>query len=531
MKINPINISYNKTLSKQQNRFDSFSFKGAMSEEDSIILKKQLIEATDKNGKKFFTKKPRQKLLREIKESNIKKIDFEMLQNNLLSQVDNGYNVYFEELKPFGEYQFVAQKKIENEEEGSRVYKMKTLTSDGKVKKGTVEFNEDGGFSWSQNATNTMILYGDKDNNLCTISIKRNDNNEPYEIISSTASPDLKSIFETKKYILTDYPEDWDIIDLIKKGILDYKIAENKLPTGTNISKITKRGHHITEYDEISTYNEKTTKRHYSQKTNLTGKIQSYEYSYKITDENGKTLLNTDRTWKRTKNGSITTINGKKYETKFINTLIGYVKIDIKKPDNTIEYFYPDHKNKDKTKEFISFLKELPADMLLDINDCFTVTLIDEPEESKIMTIGYVTTSADREILAHELGHKKVRDLKILKNKELQEIYKKEVELFKKEHPELRKIETNYFLPESNSNTNGLTEIIAETNALMTTLGHNVGSFNLKYRAQCLSRFFPETVAKAAELMGYNKKEETIEEKVDFQVKALSNSVKNLFKI
>ena len=91
MKINPINISYNKTLSKQQNRFDSFSFKGAMSEEASIIPKKQLTEATDKNGKKFFTKKPRQKLLREIKESNIKKIDFEMLQNNLftLTTVEN----------------------------------------------------------------------------------------------------------------------------------------------------------------------------------------------------------------------------------------------------------------------------------------------------------------------------------------------------------------------------------------------------------------------------------------------------------
>ena len=530
MKINPINISYNRILLKTQKSFDTLSFNGAMSDEDLVILKKQLIGAKDKEGKRFFTKKPRQKLLREIRESDIKKVDFDMLQNNLLCQIDNGYDVYFEELKPFGDYQFVAQKKIKDKDRNFKLFKVQTLTSDGNVRKGTVEFTENNGFSWDKDKQNTMILYGDENNQHCIISIQNNDNGEPIEIISSIPSPDLKNAYETKKYTLSNYPEDWEMIDLIKQGILDYKIAENNLPAGKNISKVTKRGTHIIKYDEVSTYNGKTTKRYYSQRTNNKGEIQSYKYSYEITDENGKILLNTDRAWKRTNNGSITIINGKKYETKFVKTVLGNIKVNIKKPDNTIEYFYPEHKNKDQTEELISFLKELPADMLLDVDNCFNVKLIDEPEDANII-FGYVETSTDREVIGHELGHKKSKDLKILENKELKEIYKKEVEFFKKEHPELRISLIDYFLPESTSNANGLAEIIAETNTLMTSLGYDICSFDIKHRAHCLSRFFPETVAKVADLLGYNKKEETMEEKINFQVKALSNGVKKLFEL
>ena len=138
MKINPININYSHkkplTFKPQKDiSADTFSFKG---ESKLDKIKNQLSQATDKNGVIYFSEEDLEEIMTDIANSNIRDIDFDLLQNKLLSTIDNAYKIYFEELKPFGEYQFVAQKKVENEEEGSRVYKMKTLTSDGKVKKG-----------------------------------------------------------------------------------------------------------------------------------------------------------------------------------------------------------------------------------------------------------------------------------------------------------------------------------------------------------------------------------------------------------
>ena len=48
----------------------------------------------------------------------------------------------------------------------------------------------------------------------------------------------------------------------------------------------------------------------------------------------------------------------------------------------------------------------------------------------------------------------------------------------------------------------GLSELVAETNMLLTTYGND--SDTIKTRASHLVKYFPRTIAKAAELLGYN---------------------------
>ena len=48
----------------------------------------------------------------------------------------------------------------------------------------------------------------------------------------------------------------------------------------------------------------------------------------------------------------------------------------------------------------------------------------------------------------------------------------------------------------------GLNEFIAEVNSLLTTYGHETDLISA--RAMYLTRYFPKTIAKIAELLGYS---------------------------
>ena len=48
----------------------------------------------------------------------------------------------------------------------------------------------------------------------------------------------------------------------------------------------------------------------------------------------------------------------------------------------------------------------------------------------------------------------------------------------------------------------GLSELVAETNMLVSTYGHSTST--VQTRAQYLVKYFPKTLAKIAELLGYD---------------------------
>lgn len=509
MKINPININYpyKKPLALKPQKsicVDTFSFKG---ESKLDKIKKQLSQATDKNGVIYFSEEDLEEIMTDIANSNIRDIDFDLLQNKLLSTIDNSYKIYFEELKPFNKYHFIAQKSIKANNSNSRLEKMITLRNNGEMEYATIEIDEENICrSWEKNVPSLFISFKDNYFNLKNIRLNYNKNNEVYEFITREESKDLDGAYLSKKYTLSDYPEDMDFIELSKRNSLDEKIKELNLPAGTVISNVTKKGN-ITSYDENFTTNGKTTIRHYAEKRNIFGKISKYDYSYKILNEDGSTLFNTNRTWKKTKKGSTTTINGEKYSVEFDRRFRDTV-IKITRPNKTIERFLPSIKINNNNKYIEKFLETLPADLLLGMAECLDISFIIDTEDSRISNpdTDYTSlyTGKDKSVLAHELGHRKDRTKKLHENEELIEIYKKEVEIFKKNNTQSEKININYFLPESNSNTNGLAELIAETNALMTTYGNTYDYKNIKKRMKVLSENFPQTIAKAATLLGYN---------------------------
>lgn len=509
MKINPININfpYKKPLALKPQKsicVDTFSFKG---ESKLDKIKKQLSQATDKNGEIYFTEEELQEIVTDIANSNIRDIDFDLLQNELLSTVDNSYKIYFEELKPFNGYQFVARKDIIEEDNDLKLYKIITLKNNGRKEYATLELGKDNIYrSWEKNVPNTFISFKDINSDITNIRLNFNKNNEVYELITNVRSKDLSGAYLSKKYTLSDYPEDMDFIELSRQNSLDKKIKELNLPAGTVIRNVTQKGR-VTSYDEKFTTNGKTTIKHYAEKKNIFGQLSKYNYSYKILNEDGSTLFNTNRTWKKTKKGSTTTINGEKYSVEFDRRFKDTL-IRITKSDKTTERLWPSVRINNNNKDIEKFLETLPADILLEMEECLKISIIDKTEDSKISNSDTVYarlyTSKNQTALAHELGHRKGKIKKVYENEELIEIYKKEVEIFNQNNTQSDKVSANYFLPESKSHINGLAELVAETNALMTIYGHTDDYGEFKKRIRVLSENFPETIAKAATLLGYN---------------------------
>ena len=71
----------------------------------------------------------------------------------------------------------------------------------------------------------------------------------------------------------------------------------------------------------------------------------------------------------------------------------------------------------------------------------------------------------------------------------------------------------HYFSPYAyyHEDTEGLSEFVAETNSLLCSIGINTEKFMT--RNQMLVRYFPESIAKVAQLLGYNDNKSLLEEK------------------
>ena len=160
----------------------------------------------------------------------------------------------------------------------------------------------------------------------------------------------------------------------------------------------------------------------------------------------------------------------------------------------------------DMNKELFDFIKILPADVLLNLNSNISKIYVSEgiqscySKKNKSLYTGF-----DLPVIAHEIGHSiDFRD-KIADSKELIDIYKDEINSFNTCFPEPVQELIKYFGPMgSGYSGTGLNELIAETNMLLTTHGPNYDK--VKIRSEYLVRYFPKTVAKIAELLGYNTK-------------------------
>ena len=329
----------------------------------------------------------------------------------------------------------------------------------------------------------------------------------PSKIIHTKPSNVLKGTFETTEYTLKNYPEDFDILSAIQEGTIEQKIQDLNLPQGIKTSGTTIKTDGTLVHNEQFSRNDFNIQRSYVTQSHEDGQIKLKEYAYEIKDRNGEKLLDLKRSWAKNPDGTTTTIiNGQEYNAFFDDSNL---EIIITNPDGSKEIL----SLKDKTTpRMYEVLKNVPVDDLLTIHtNLKEIRFTALHEQAAYMQNDKVIKleSDNIGILSHELGHSidfsdgnGERFGIISGNKELIDIYNKEIELFEKDYPELAQQIIKYFSKRGGGKeSTGLAELVAETNMLLKDYG--IMTTQHSSRGEYLVRYFPETIAKIAELLGY----------------------------
>ena len=314
----------------------------------------------------------------------------------------------------------------------------------------------------------------------------------PVEIIYKKASSELKGVYEITKYTLSDYEESYDVVSGIKNGTIE---------GGEKLSYITKNGDGSITYKENLASNGYEIQRKYT----VSKDKNKNSYSYKITNPNGETILNLTRSFEKiSDNKTKTVINGKEYtaffddaaQTIILKTPCGIYSINIKPKTDTNE-------NKEEREILWNTAKKMPADMLKALDQIPKWKLCDDKESGYYFDKQTLESGTNIVIIAHELGHSKSRKTKLCYDKNLIDIYNREIENFNNKYTtSAGQNYIQYFSQKGGGEFNtGLNEITAETNVILAVCGNNIDETIT--RAQFLVWNFPETIAYIAKKYGY----------------------------
>ncbi len=446
---------------------------------------------------------------------------------NLYSEANpsDGWTYEYSELQNDAGIEIIAIKAVgENEE--SNVVKAIKINNDGEILRSTSEGTSDGLINnWYYNSDRTTIITFTENTPSdiqSQIEIVNDDKGEPSYILYSKKSDELEGLYVTTKYNLMDYPEDFDILSSLKNQTIDADIEANGYKQGEKLTNVTKDINGNLSYIENFEQDGILTNRNYNQKVDKNGNISSYQYQYNITDGENNNLLTINKSWIKNANGSTTTINGKTYEAKFNDT---DMKITVTQEDGTVnvipvkdmlaekqDYLIDKFGSIEAGQEvFWEFMKTLPGDQLINLQEQVNkIYIVDSIESAIDHSNKELYIGLDSAVLFHELGHAidlngadSFDDAKISQNKELIDIYNSEYENFKSEYPEMEQNIIEYFSQTGGGLLNsGLSELVAETNMLVSTYGHSTST--VQTRAQYLVKYFPKTLAKIAELLGYD---------------------------
>ena len=229
----------------------------------------------------------------------------------------------------------------------------------------------------------------------------------------------------------------------------------------------------------------------------------------RITDKDGKVLLNNSQKFKVLDENHFQSVeNGETYDIQFSED-----KIVVKKDNGeTVELKIDDRDSKLYIDpKIVPLLKGLPGSILFDmdefglkeigvgINNVKENNAHFDHEKSLVSISSEIFNDNEVFTLIHELGHMKDYNAKdrIANNTELNEIFKKEFEDFKKNQSNMEADAISY-LTTSVYGVGGLKEMVAETNAFLFS---NNSSRIIEQRGQYLQQYFPKSFAKIAELL------------------------------
>lgn len=234
-----------------------------------------------------------------------------------------------------------------------------------------------------------------------------------------------------------------------------------------------------------------------------------YISSYKITDKDGKILLNQERTFQSVDgnpNKFISSCNDKVYEIEYLGNT---VQITDKK-ENKITTLDLSKITDTNNKDIMNAMKKLSGDALIDIAERGIKNIgIDNfggnwSQFERILEIPSMEYAMDETeqmgILMHEFGHFLDTEMnssnfgEISKNPEFLKIYNEELENFKKTSTSQMQLYVDYFTDHDGDEVSATAETIAESNKILTTA-------HTETRTYFLQQNFPRTIAKIAELL------------------------------
>lgn len=232
---------------------------------------------------------------------------------------------------------------------------------------------------------------------------------------------------------------------------------------------------------------------------------------YKITDKNGKVLLNNSESFEVVdENTFVSSKNGHKYEMKMDDKGLELTVKDLENPKRTAKFeCFKDISG--MQEPILNVLKQMPGEELFKLKQT-TNKLQGIPDVLKsysqtTLQTRQIVTGNDLFVILHELGHAcDVKDVDmmferttignaIFNDKTFNAIFDKEKDAFNKAYPDAQRNHIAYFINHEthyNGEVGGKRETIAESNALLTTAkSHEV----LGIRSQYLQQNFPETIA------------------------------------
>ena len=369
--------------------------------------------------------------------------------------------------------------------------------------------------------------YGDEQTDCLieTIEILNNENGEMDRIQKTTVNT-TDYIANTEIYYLKDYPEELDLLGLIK---------ESKVQSSTQSTR------KITNPDGSTTTEENFQSKNIQLKKKSTKFKKGYLLEIEVKDNNKNVLYCSSRGFRKINaDETLTIIDGKNYLTKFNNkTKTATITFDdgnTKTIDNIISpYVVPMTKEeKQALQKLWNFIKtSVPADflLLLNLNQTYLLPCENEIESGFSNNIySAIHTGFNTGILAHEIGHmvsayNRLEDKKLHLNKELQRIYIEELQNYEKEHSSwIIQSTLEYFTQTGGSkdrreelqsikaktneekeelkDSNGLSELIAETMYIKSS--PNAQNLLISARTHLLMKYFPKTIAYISKLLDEN---------------------------
>ena len=241
---------------------------------------------------------------------------------------------------------------------------------------------------------------------------------------------------------------------------------------------------------------------------------------YKITDKNGKVLLNNSKTFEIIdENHFITSKNKEKYEITIDDHNVNVV--DMNNPDKKATISI-DRKIRGNKREILKSLKQMPGEELFKVAQSTKMLFGLEEEELEMSYFQpenkSIHSGSNLFIILHELGHavdmkkmmtreeemnsedendtqeNRIKQM-ISRNKEVQQVYDKERKAFNAAFPDTQRDYIEYFIDKKHhygGELGGLVETIAESNALLNTpKTFEKGEFRTHY----LQQYFPRTIA------------------------------------